>query len=303
MLMQNRSVLICGLTALLSLTFLAAPARADSFTIEVITTFDYPGATRTQPTAINDSNEISGFFSGNARSRTSGFTRTADGQFSAPIIDPADVNNLTAAFGINNSGTVCGYFFGADDYHGFFFSSGAYTQYDVPGSSGTVVLGLNNAGDFAGYYYTPQNIVKGFTNVDGTVTTIDFAAGISIQPHQINAAHQIVGSYADSTTGFGFGFYSTRAGELQYPISAPGATNTYLNGINDRGWMVGQYFDRNRLGHGLFFRPPDQFVTFDYAGSPSVSLTGINRRGFICGYYSDGNNFHGLLARVRRTAN
>src|SRR5947208_9711724 len=130
--MKEKHRLICILTVLLASPFLEAPARAATITIQVITTFDYPGSTKTYPYAINDNNEIAGFFSDSVATR--GFTKTSDGQFSAPIIDPDDTHNLTAAFGINNSGTVCGYFFGVDDYHGFFFSGGTYTQYDVPGS-------------------------------------------------------------------------------------------------------------------------------------------------------------------------
>jgi len=289
------------LTMLLASPFIGTPARAATITIQVITTFDYPGSTHTYPSAINDHNEITGFFESPNRAITSGFTRTVDGQFSAPIVDPGDTHNLTAALGINNSETVLGYFFGVDDYHGFFFSGGVYTQYDVPGSSGTVLQGINNAGDFVGYYYTPINELKGFMNIGGTVTTIDIPGGSNVTPHQLNSANQVVGYYVDNASGFGYSFYTGLTGTLQYPISAPGSTTTYLYGINDRGWMVGKYYDHSRIGHGLLFIPPSQFVTFDYANSPVVTLTGINRKGFICGYYADDSGVHGILARVRRT--
>ncbi len=279
---------------------LGAFAQAATISIEVLTTFDYPGATKTYPYAINDRNEIAGFFS--SSSRSSGFTRTADGQFSAPIIDPDDTHNLTGAFGLNDAGTVCGYFFGATDYHGFFLSGGSYAQFDVPGSSGTVLQGINDVGDFAGYYYNQANAVEGFVSVGGAVTTIDVPGGYYVTPHQLNAANQVVGYYVNTTSGFSYGFYSTPAGTLKYPVAAPGSLTTYLYGINDRGWMVGKFYDHSRLGHGLFFIPPNQFVTFDYASSPVVTLSGINHKGFICGYYEVGNSVHGLVARVRRTA-
>lgn len=300
--MKIRLFLIGVLTIFLASSLLGPTARAATITIQVLETFDYPGATQTYPNAINDSNQIAGFFSGGQVTR--GFTRTADGQFSAPIIEPNDTHNLTAAYGINNLGTVCGSFWGADDVHSFLLSGGVFTQYDVPASlgHGTVALGINDADDLAGYYYTPENALKGFFTLDGEVTTLDIPGGNNIWAQKINNLNQTVGFYIDTAAGFSYGFFTSRNGTLKYPIAAPNSLTTYLAGINDRGWIVGKYYDHDRLAHGLFFIPPNQFVTFDYAGSPLVTLTGINHQGFICGYYLDGNVVHGLLARVRRSA-
>ena len=63
--------------------------------------------------------------------------------------------------------------------------------------------------------------------------------------------------------------------------------------------MVGRYADSSGVTHGLFFIPPDEFVTFDYPGSTFTSLNGINAEGFICGRYRDASGIeHGILARV-----
>ena len=302
--MKGKPGSIYFLMALLGLSLLEV-APAATISIQVITTFDYPGATQTYPFAINDRNEIAGFFYVSGEALSAGFTRTADGQLSEPIVDPNDTHNTTDAYGINNFGVVCGYFFGVDGFHGFLFSDGAYSQYDVPGSSETVLRGINDAGDLAGYYFAQGNAQKGFTSVGGVVTTINIPSGAGVDAHQLNSANQVVGSYADENSGVGYGFYSTRRGALKFPITVPGATSTYLYGINDNGWMVGQYYDqpgRILLRHGLLFIPPNQFVTFDYADSRDVALTGINRKGFICGYYFEGGGLHGLLARARRTA-
>jgi hypothetical protein len=300
--MKKRPVCIYFLVTLLGL-LLPEVAAAATITIQVIATFDYPGATQTYPFAINDQNEIAGFFY--VSGALAGFTRTADGQFSDPIVAPNDTHDTTEAFGINNSGTVCGYFFGVDGFHGFLFSDGAYSQYDVPDSSGTVVRGINDAGDLAGYYFARGDAQKGFTSVGGILTTIDFPGGAGVIANQLNSANQVAGSYADKNSGVGYGFYSTRRGTLKFPIMVPGATDTYLHGINDDGWMVGEYYTqpgRIRLGHGLLFIPPNQFVTFEYADSRTIALTGINDKRFICGYYFEGGGIHGLLAKARGTA-
>ena len=37
-------------------------------------------------------------------------------------------------------------------------------------------------------------------------------------------------------------------------LSFPGSTNTYASGINNLGWVVGQYDDSTGAGHGFIYR-------------------------------------------------
>ncbi len=300
--MKTKYSLLHLLTIFLAPSLLTATVTGDTITIQVRETFDYPGATETHPWAINDSNEIAGFYS---RGQVgAGFTRTADGQFSAPIIEPDDTHHSTSVTGINNTGTICGTFWGADDVHSFLLSNGTFTQYDVPISlgHGTTVLGINDAREVAGYYYTPQNVLTGFFTSGGVVTPVNIPNGDSVRVHKINNLNQLVGYYDDLASGNAYGYFTGRNGKLKYPVAPPDSVTTFLYGINDRGWMVGNYNTQtghNRISHGLLFLPPDQYVTFDYGNSPV--LFGINRAGYICGFYQDGITTHGLLARVRRS--
>src|SRR5437899_2164269 len=110
-----------------------AQQAATSGSIEVITTFDYPGTgiVTTSPQKINERGDIVGEFidsSGVVR----GFVRFSDGSFSAPIVDPNDTVGFTEGRGINNSGTVCGDYASPDgNNHGFFLSGGTFTEYDI----------------------------------------------------------------------------------------------------------------------------------------------------------------------------
>src|SRR5512132_1663604 len=85
-----------------------AQQAPNAFSIEVITTFDYPGTgNSTLPQKINERGDIvSIFLDSNLVSR--GFVRFSDGSFSAPIVDPNDTVGFTEGRGINTSGTVCG---------------------------------------------------------------------------------------------------------------------------------------------------------------------------------------------------
>jgi hypothetical protein len=261
-----------------------------------VTAFDYPGAASTFPISINNNNQIVGFYEVAIRNffRTHGFLRNPDGQFSNPLIVPNSFQHHTEAYGINNSGTICGKFIASDhNEHGFFLSGGTYTQYDVPGVTNTAVNGINNVGDFVGI-----RDFDGFINIGGTLTPLQVPGARNTIPNQLNSANRVAGQYGDFSAAVFQGFYSTRTGDLRFPVDYPGATDTELHGINNRGWMVGNFRD-NAGFHGLFFIPAGQFATFDYPGAGFTFFTGINRMGYICGRYGDASgNSHGFLAQV-----
>src|SRR5260370_5537610 len=129
-----------------------AQQAANSGSIEVITTFVYPGTgiVTTSPQKINERGDIVAQFidsSGVLR----GFVQFSNGSFSAPIVDPNDTVGFTEGRCINNLGTVCGdYAISDGNNHGFFLSGGTFTEYDVPSAPTTVVLGINDSGDFSG---------------------------------------------------------------------------------------------------------------------------------------------------------
>ena len=90
------------------LTWASALQAASSGSIEVITTFDYPGTgNQTLPQKINERGDVVGEFI-DSLGVTRGFIRFSDGSFSDPIVDPNDTVGFTEGRGINNSGTVAG---------------------------------------------------------------------------------------------------------------------------------------------------------------------------------------------------
>jgi hypothetical protein len=276
-----------------------AQQAPDSVAIRVITTFDYPGTgNRTQPQKINDGGDIVGIYL-DSSSVQRGFVRFNNGTFSAPIVEPNDAGNVTQGRGINNSGIVCGDYIGSDSVdHGYFLSGGSFTEYNVPGAVGTVVLGINNVSDFVGGFSDSSGIFQAFVSLGGTVTPFSFPGATSAFADQLNRSNQVVGYY-DGAEGAPHGYFRDTNGALHFPIDPPGSTGTILFGLNDSNWVVGRYSDSSGVTHGLFFLPPNKFFTFDYPGSTFTSLNGINAHGFICGRYTDASGIdHGILARV-----
>jgi hypothetical protein len=274
---------------------------ANSGSIEVITTFDYPGTGNlTLPQKINERGDVVGIFI-DSNGVTRAFVRFSDGTFSDPIVDPNDTVGFTEGRGINNSRTVDGDYIGSDnELHSFFLSNGTFTQYDFPGALETNLLSINDVDDFTGGFDPDgSGIFQAFISVDGTLTSFSVPGAASTFAYEINNSEELtVGYYI---LGVLHGYYRDSDGALHFPIDPSGSVGTVLFGLNDRNWVVGRYAASGAT-HGLFFVPPNQFATFDYPGSAFTSLNGINDKGVICGRYVDGSGIaHGFLARVTGT--
>src|SRR5436309_14700563 len=303
--MKSKQIIISILAVLFVFPLMGTFAQqaASSGSIEVITTFDYPGAGNlTLPQKINERGDVVGEFI-DSSGVTRGFVRFSDGSFSDPIVDPNDTVGFTEGRGINNSRTVAGDYVGSDgNSHGFFLSGGTFTEYDVPGALSTAVLGINDAADFAGTFDPGSGILQAFISVGGTLTSFSVPAAISTLAYEINnSKHLVVGYFIDSS-GILHGYYRDANRTLHFPIDPSGSVGTILFGDNNRNWVVGRYADSSGVTHGLFFVPPDNFFTFDYPGSAFTSLNGISSQGNICGRYVDASGIaHGIIARVRGT--
>jgi hypothetical protein len=303
--MKPKHIFISILAVLFVLPLMGTVAQqaATSGSIQVITTFDYPGTgNRTLPQKINERGDIVGVFI-DSNGVTRAFVRFSDGTFSAPIVDPNDTVGFTEGRGINNSRTVDGDYVGSDnELHSFFLSNGTFTQYDVPGALETNLLSINDASDFTGGFDPDgSGIFQAFISVGGTLTSFSVPGALSTFAYELNNSNQlVVGYYIDS--GILHGYFRDANGALHFPIDPTGSVATVLFGLNDRNWVVGRYADSSGMTHGLFFVPPNQFSTFDYPGSAFTSLNGINDQGFICGRYVDGSGIaHGFIARVTGT--
>jgi len=303
--MKSKQIIIRILAVLFVFPLMGTFAQqaASSGSIEVITTFDYPGAGNlTLPQKINERGDVVGEFI-DSSGVTRGFVRFSDGSFSDPIVDPNDTVGFTEGRGINNSRTVAGdYVISDGTVHSFFLSGGTFTEYDVPGAVQTNLLSINDAGSFTGAFDPDgSGVFQGFFSVGGTLTSFSVpgAAG-GTNAYEINNSNQLVVGYFVDAAAILHGFYRDVNGALHFPIDPTGSVGTVLFGLNDKNWVVGRYGDSSGATHGLFFLPPNQFSTFDYPGSTFTSLNGINDKGFICGRYVDASGIaHGFLARVR----
>src|SRR6478736_6119944 len=192
--MKSKQIIITILAVLFAFPLmgtLAQPA-ASSGSIEVITTFDYPGAGNlTLPQKINERGDVVGEFidsSGVAR----GFIRFSDGSFSAPIVDPNDTVGFTEGRRINNSRTVAGdYVISDGTLHSFFLSGSTFTEYDVPNTVQTNLLSINDVDDFTGGFDPDgSGIFQAFVSIDGTLTSFSVPGAAGTFAYEINNSEE-----------------------------------------------------------------------------------------------------------------
>jgi hypothetical protein len=302
--MKSRQLFSSILAVLFLFPMMGAFAQQarNSGSIEVITTFDYPGVgNSTLPQKINEIGDIVGEFidsSGVVR----GFTRFVNGNFSAPIVDPNDTVGFTEGRGINNFRKVVGDYAATDGtLHSFSLFGNHFTEYDVPNAVQTNLLGINELGDLTGGFDPDGGgVFQGFIDRRGTITSFSVPNAASTFTYELNDTRRLAVGYYIDASGILHGYYRDHNGTLHFPIDPPGSVATVLFGVGDTNFVVGRYADAAGATHGLFFVPPDNFFTFDYPGSTFTSLNGINLFGFICGRFNDAAGIgHGFIARLR----
>jgi hypothetical protein len=273
--------------------------------IEVISTFDYPGVGNlTRPQKISDKGDIVGLYVDNTGATRGFIMFGGTGHFSVPLVAPDDTANLTEGRGINNSRLVCGDYLdnASGTFHGFFAQKGTYMNYDVPGSTTTIVLGVNNVGNFCGSDTPATGVQSAFLSIGGTVTEFAIPDATATLAYQINEANQSCGYFVDAA-GVSHGFFRDSDGSIRSPLDYPGSTSTIIFGNNNKNWMVGRYTTPDGLTHGFFLILPNKFLNYDYPGATFTSLNGINSDGLVVGRYMDASGIeHGILAQVVKTA-
>ncbi|HET9184395.1 MAG TPA: hypothetical protein VFP59_19915 [Candidatus Angelobacter sp.] len=167
----------------------------------IFTTLDVPGSLFTAAVGINNAGQIAGEYE-SADQGFHGFT------FDKGVFTTIDQGPLTGffasteAFAINGAGEVGGTFFDPDTLRSFFFKSGSFTDFDVPGQGFTILRGLNARGDSVGSYDDINFVQHGFVLSNGVFQTVDFPDGSNTSALGINSSGKIVGRYssADGTS-------------------------------------------------------------------------------------------------------
>jgi len=106
----------------------------------------------------------------------------------------------------------------------------------------------------------------------------------------------VVGNYVDTTTNLERGFLRDTDGaiiRIDIPVTLYGGTD--LLGINDLGWISGNFYDAAEHRHGFLRSPQGTFYQIDVPGAATnlaaggTTGGGLNNLGIVVGHYDPAN--------------
>jgi hypothetical protein len=273
---------------LAALLALGGPSVASA---QSITTFDATAtSTNTFPVAINLAGTVAGEFDDGFGQH--GFLRAPNGTITTfdPTFCAVGSTSVISSSAINSSGAVIG-FCGIPNV-GFVRdpTTGAFTEINPPGSTGTQVNSINDSGEVAGSYVDSALPAKthGFvwSPVSG-YTSFDVPGGTFAEDHfgvdivSINSSGQVAGFYFVSS--------SVADGFLRNPdntfttFPAPVAGDrVQATSMNDSAQITGFYGPGFTTFSG-FLQQGATTTSFDVSGQTQTLAENINRYGTIVG--------------------
>jgi hypothetical protein len=160
----------------------------------------------------------------------------------------------------------------------------------------TLPSGINRWGTVVGETYDRTQTTRGFIRYsDGSVKTYAAVNSAFTRLSRRNAQGVTVGTYWDTTSAHhyhGVVVHSSSTATVNYP----GASDTFLNGINYWGSIVGMYYDSAKNFHGFELKN-GKFTKIDYPGATNTAPSSISDKGVIVGWYqtSASPHYHGFI--------
>jgi len=277
-----------GLFAMLFFPALSVTGNAANDNKPSTISFDFPGATDTQATAITPSGDIVGrYFTPDGVRH--GFL-LHEKRFTT--IDPPDSVSAEANW-INPRGDIGGSYTDRSGInHGFVLSHGRYSTVDYPGGTSTAVFGISASGELVGSWNDTQGVLHGFLAQNGHFMPFDFPGASGSLPTMI-AAGILTGGYFGPSGTHGL---VVSHGEYR-SIDCPGGTFTFLSGVDPEGNTVGGFGTPDGHYHGALIKN-NNCIRVDYPGSTDTWANGSNPQGDLVGRYVDaGGVTHAYLLR------
>lgn len=210
------------------------------------TFFNVPGAVFTEANAINDSNQVAGYYDPDTTTARTGFIY--DGTSFTDVQYPGV--NMTELYGINNASIVVG----TEEPTGGGWTGLTYdgTTFRTFGPAGdyTFVNGINNNNEVVGA--VSSITTSGFLRSKGKVTVIAYPGAVLTSPNGINDNKIIVGNFYFSTDSSCFVWKNGKFNTF----SIPNVKDTFCIGINNAGVIVGYVSDFGmHIAHGFYTSP------------------------------------------------
>lgn len=241
----------------------AAPYAQNDFKDE-----NFPGSVQTQVTALNNRHDTAGFWADLAGNNFgfiewNGTIRS----FQDPLTGTGTVNQI---LGLNDRGIAVGFYTdGQGVNHGFALNpflgkTGTFYPIAPPASVGggnLTAAAINDHNDVTGFLTTPKGTVVGFLLKDNKFYEFSFPNATGTTPLGINDNDEIVGAYTDGPANnpqtHGFTLTNPLKNAHFQTVDDPaGIGATTVNGVNDKGDLVGFYVNPSSTNTDGFLATP-----------------------------------------------
>ena len=205
---------------------------------------DYAGAAYTKLYSLNSRGVVIGFYGNSSGTAEHTVLYSAQGHNWATLPDIAGYP-YNEGYGINDDGVAVGNAFTSSGNSVAWIwvpSTASYSFFAVPGAAeySTSPSGLNDKGQVAGYFADASGVYHGFLKEYGTYTILDMPGAPFTFLDDLNNSGVVQGQIYDAANA-AEGFVATSGG-LFTNVNYPGAGNSALVGINDRGDVCGSYW-------------------------------------------------------------
>jgi hypothetical protein len=207
--------------------------------------------------------------------------------------------DFTQLLGINNAGTIAGYFGDGTiiPNNGLTvvppYGSANFTAENFPLAVQTQVVGINNTGTTVGFYIDTAGNNVGFEDIGNAFTSVmspnaaPLSTGTSFtQLLGVNDANLAAGVDVNGTTNATEGFIVNLSTLAFTTITAPGSTATTATGINNSDVISG--FDTLANGDiDGFLDSGGTFTTLSFGAGTNTMALGLNNNDQVVGSYVD----------------
>ncbi len=237
---------------------LSPPYHPGSYTDE-----NYPHSAQTQVTGLNNKGMTVGFWA-DKKGDNFGFYHIIGSRRYHTVDFPTTDNaspQLDQLLGVNDHGIAVGsYTDSKNNSHGYTYNINQHTfaRVHVSGSSNVSATAINNLGDVAGFDTNAAGTTEAFLLPSGgRVIHLSYPGATSTQAFGVNDGDEVVGQY---TVGTGMnaathGFVWAPGLGFQNVDDPNGVGATTVNGVNDRGDLVGFYTDSAGNTDGMLAVP------------------------------------------------
>jgi len=211
-----------------------------NFKTGVFTNENFPGSAQTQVIGINNLGVTVGFYI-DSKKVTHGF-RDDKGTFTTVDQPGTKFNQL---LGQNDVSQAAGYYSanvaGSAPDHAYIYNEegGVFETFTIPLSVQAQATGINKAGSVCGFSIDSKGMNHGWLLVQGQYTVLNYPGSTGTQALGLNNKGMVVGSYTDKSNN-SHGFTYTIATKAWQTVDDPsGVGSTVVNGVNDKGMLVG----------------------------------------------------------------